>query len=222
MWRRYLWYFPIIWCRRYSYCPTCSLDFHRRIFGSPRSALKRCKWAFKVPFGNAKTWFSSEKKIFVDSLRLPFDGLSVCGFAIAIILTTFIFAADGMSILSFLTIYIGICFNIKSFIDDISSTVSRLNEKIDQKATIRCELKHLVEFHIDYYRWEQSKRSLLFFRTTFWTDFKTFTWISMTCNMDFLCLESWACWKTSFEHRFSFKSPFLAYNWPLYCFNWRM
>lgn len=86
--------------------------------------------------------------------RLPFQPDNPYGFAVAILIDLCILCAGTISILSFITIYAGVCLNIKSCIEDIAMSSSQANEKILRHQSIRNDLKQLIIFHIHYYKWD--------------------------------------------------------------------
>lgn len=90
--------------------------------------------------------------IFPLPISLPFNTENPVGFTVAILTDFCICLACVLSLLSFSTIYIGICLNIKSCIDDISLTVAQSNVSIAKNESVHGRLAQLIQLHIGYYK----------------------------------------------------------------------
>lgn len=97
--------------------------------------------------------------------RLPFDARLPIGFAASILINTCILFPACKAILAFPAFYVGICFNIRSFIEDISLDIVRFNGKIHRKTPIRATLPQLIQFHVNYHRYIRSQESVVLLLT---------------------------------------------------------
>lgn len=82
---------------------------------------------------------------------MPFDGRSVLGFEVAILIDTFFCITFLYGAAAFFLIYFSICTNIWSCIDDMSFIVERLNANIDNKIGVKEKIKQFLAFHLDFY-----------------------------------------------------------------------
>lgn len=54
---------------------------------------------------------------------------------------------------SFAAIYLGICMNIETCVEDMALTVAKMNERIARKARIKRDLKYFIELQKDCYKY---------------------------------------------------------------------
>lgn len=85
--------------------------------------------------------------------RSPYFARDPVGFSISVFLSMLITVAYVLNFKAFTTIYVCFCTNIASFADDISLNIVRANKNIDQKMSLKKELKQIVELHLHCYRY---------------------------------------------------------------------
>lgn len=84
------------------------------------------------------------------------------GFIIAVVTSDLITWMFIVAFKAFVTIYVGVCINIETFADDISTNVDRLNLTIAKKIkkmSIVDDLRQIVELHTHTYKYERNKVS---------------------------------------------------------------
>lgn len=86
--------------------------------------------------------------------RSPYFARDPLGFEIVVIVGWIIPLAYLITIMIFSTIYIVICINIASYVDDLAMNAPHLNHCIARRISIKNTLSRLLESHLNYYRWE--------------------------------------------------------------------
>lgn len=74
------------------------------------------------------------------------------GFVVVVMLSFIICFAVLMMSIAFSTIYISICANIEAIIDEMASIIAHANSQLKRDASIKRELKVLIELHLKCYR----------------------------------------------------------------------